>query len=325
MAQLREMRRAERPPPVELSPHEPRRFWTRQRFDNRVLPVLFLLPALVFIFALTVWPVLDALRLSFTGADLRSLMTGEYEYVGLDNYRHVVMDPHLRRVFLTTAVFGLACVAGTMVLGIASALLLSQRFRGRWLLAVAVLLPWAVSNVAAGTVWRWMFHDQYGLVNWALTSLGLEAFDGFPWFNDRYTAFFAIGVVVVWQSFPFIALVMLAGLQSLPKDVLEAARVDGAGGWQLLRRIQLPMLKPLILVLVVISTIWDFKIFDQIFVMTEGGPARGTEVIAITTWREAFTQHEFGLAAALAMALFVVIGVITLLYLWLIRDDEDFT
>ena len=129
--------------------------------------------------------------------------------------------------------------------------------------------------------------------------------------------------MVVWQSFPFIALAMLAGLQSLSGEVLEAAKVDGAGPWQLLRLIILPMLKPLILVLIVISTIWDFKIFDQVFVMTGGGPARATELVAITTWREAFTQHDFGLASALAMSLFVVIGVVILAYLWLIRDDED--
>lgn len=299
-----------------------RRRW-RRRFERHLLPALFLLPAALFIFGLTVWPVLRALQLSFTDADLAMFMTGEFSYLGLANYIEVLTDPHLRRVFITTAVFGLACVLGTMVLGIAVALLLNRVTRGRGVFSILVLLPWAVPHVASAVVWRWIFHDQYGLANWALTRVGLETFGGFPWFNDRYTAFTAIGVVVIWNSFPFVALCLLAGLQSVSSEVLDAARVDGAGPWQRLRHITLPMLKPLILVLVVISTIWNFKIFDHVFVMTEGGPARQTELVAVTTWREAFTQHDFGLASALAMALFVILAVITLLYLWVIREEED--
>jgi ABC-type sugar transport system permease subunit len=296
----------------------------RQLFDTKLLPALYLAPAFVFIFGLTVWPVLQTFRLSLTGADLRSLMTGEHEFVGLENFATIVTDGHLRVVFLQTALFGLACVLATMVLGMAVALLLNQRFRGHTLVGVLVLLPWAVPAVAGSIVWQWMFHDQYGIVNWSLASVGLVGFDGFPWFNDRYTAFFAIGVVVVWQGFPFVALCLLAGLKSVSGEVLEAAKVDGAGPWQTVRLIIMPILKPLILVLIVISTIWNFKIFDQVYVMTRGGPARATEVLAITTWREAFTQHDFGLAAALAVAMFLILAVITALYLWLIRDDEEF-
>lgn len=300
-----------------------RRARHRRWFERRLLPALFLLPAGLFIFGLTVWPVLRALQLSFTDADLGMFMTGEYSYIGLANYFEVVTDAHLRRVFLTTAVFGLLCVLGTMTLGIAVALLLNRRIKGRAVLAILVLLPWAVPHVASAIVWQWIFHDQYGLANWALMGLGFDMFDGFPWFNDRYTAFTAIGTVVVWNSFPFVALCLMAGLQSVPPDVTDAAKVDGAGPWQRLRHITLPMLKPLILVLVIISTIWNFKIFDHVFVMTGGGPARQTELVALTTWREAFTQHDFGLASALAMALFVVLAIVTLLYLWIIREEDE--
>lgn len=295
----------------------------RRRFDTQLLPALYLAPAALFIFGLTIWPVLQTFRLSLTAADLRSLMTGEYGFVGLDNFVEIVTDGHLRIVFLQTAVFGLVCVVATMVLGMAVALLLNTRFRGHTLLGVLVLLPWAVPAVAGSIVWQWMFHDQYGIINWTLASVGMGGFDGFPWFNDRFTAFTAIGTVVVWQGFPFVALCLLAGLKSVSGEVLEAAKVDGAGPWQSVRLIILPILKPLILVLVVISTIWNFKIFDQVYVMTRGGPARATEVLAIATWREAFTQHDFGLAAALAVSMFLILAVITALYLWLIRDDEE--
>ncbi len=290
---------------------------TRVWFEGRALPWLLLAPAGVIVFGLILYPVGRTFWLSFREAGLPFLARGESRFVGLDNYADLATNPLLRRVFLTTAGFGFACVAATMTLGLAVALLLNQRFRGRAVLGVLVLLPWAVPRVAAGVVWRWMFHDQYGLVNWVLPGL-----DGFAWFNQRLTAFFAIGVVVVWQSFPFVALSLLAGLSSIPPEVREAARVDGASPFQTLRHVTLPMLKPLLLVLVVVSTIWDFKIFDQVYVMTEGGPARSTEVAAITVYREAFGRLHLGTAAAMAMALFAVLAVMTVIYTRLARVEE---
>ena len=236
--------------------------------------------------------------------------------VGLDNYADLVGDPHLRSVLLTTVGFGLACVAATLALGLAVALLLNQRFRGRAVLGVLVLLPWAVPRVAAGTVWRWLFDDQYGLVNWAL-----PGFEGHAWFNSRGSAFLAIGVVVVWQSFPFVALSLLAGLQAIPPEVREAARVDGAGPWHQLFYVTLPLLKPLLLTLVVVETIWDFKIFDQVYVMSGGGPARSTEVAAVTVYR-AIARTQLGSAAAMAVALFLVLGALTLVYTRVARLEE---
>lgn len=290
---------------------------TRVWFEGRALPWLLLAPAGVIVFGLILYPVGRTFWLSFREAGLSFLARGESRFVGLDNYADLATDPLLRRVFLTTAGFGFACVAATMTLGLAVALLLNQRFRGRAVLGVLVLLPWAVPRVAAGVVWRWMFHDQYGLVNWIL-----PGFEGFAWFNQRLTAFLAIGVVVVWQSFPFVALSLLAGLSSIPPEVREAARVDGASPFQTLRHVTLPMLKPLLLVLVVVSTIWDFKIFDQVYVMTEGGPARSTEVAAITVYREAFGRLHLGTAAAMAMALFAVLAVMTVIYTRLARVEE---
>ena len=289
-------------------------------FDQKILPWLLLSPALLLVFGLVLYPVGRTVWLSFRSAGLPYLAFGESRWVGLDNYRDLLTDAHLREVFLTTATFGLACVAATLAAGLAVALLLDQPFRGRALLGVLVLLPWAVPRVAAGVVWRWMFDDQYGLVNWTLSHLGHD-FMGFSWFNDRLPAFIAVGVVVVWQSFPFVALSLLAGLQSIPPDVKEAARMDGASPFQMLHHVTLPMLKPLILTLVVVSTIWDFKIFDQVYVMTGGGPYRSTELVAITVWREAFARLHLGSAAALAMALFAVLMVMTVAYGRLARDE----
>ncbi len=297
------------------------RSW-RQLFDNRLLPVLLVLPAVIVIGGLVGYPVVRTMWLSFTDADLGSLMTGDMDLVGFDNYVRALEDPTLRRATVATVIFGLACVAGTMIVGIAVALLLNRGFRGRTLLGVLVLLPWAIPNVAASLVWRWIFNDQYGVLNWLLSSVGLTGFDGFAWFNNWLTAFVVIGIVVIWQSFPLVSLVLLAGLQTIPSDVMEAATVDGASAWQRTRLITLPMLKPLLLVLIVISTIWDFKIFDQIYILSGGGPARRTEVLAFTAYREAFTQSDFGLGSALAMILFVILIAVTIVYIRLVREEE---
>ena len=297
----------------------------QQRFDRTLLPPLLLAPALLIIFGLVGYPVLRTFWLSFHDAGLAAMVSGEMEFVGLDNYVTVLSDPHYRRVFLVTAVFGLACVVGTMGLGVGVALLLNQPFKGRVVLGVLVLLPWAMPRVAAATIWRWMFHDQYGVVNWLFTTFGFSNFEGFAWFVSPLRAFIAIGVVVIWQSFPFVALSVLAALQSIPQDVVEAARLDGASPLQRLRHITLPMIKPVLLVMVIISTIWNFKVFDQVFVMTEGGPARSTEVLAIATWREAFTRLDFGLASALAIAMFFILTLVTIVYVRAIRDDEELT
>lgn len=305
---------------MSATPISPGRSW-RQRFDTAVLPVALVTPALVLIAGLIGWPVLRTAWLSFREAGLRSLTSGISEFVGLDNYTAVLTDPDLRRVVVVTLVFGLICVIGTMTVGMAAALLLNRPFPGRVLVTLAVLLPWAMPRVAAATVWKWMFNDRYGFVNWSLSSLGLD-FDGYAWFISPLPAFFAIGVVVIWQSFPFVAISLLAGLQSIPDDVVDATRIDGASAWQRLRYVILPMLKPVLLVLVVLSTIWDFKIFDQVFVMTGGGPARSTEVLSIATYREAFTQLDFGLGSALAMLMFVILAVVTVVYIRLIKDEE---
>lgn len=297
------------------------RSW-RRIFDNKLLPLLLILPAAVVILGLVGYPVARTAWLSVTDASgLPALTDGAMEFIGLGNYVEIAQDPALRRSALATVVFGLACVAGTMVVGIAVALLLNRPFRGRRVLAVLVLLPWAIPHVSATLVWRWLFNDQYGILNWALSAVGLSQFDGYSWFLQWHTAFLVIGIVVVWQSFPFVSIALLAGLQTVPTDVTDAARVDGASAWQQVRLIRLPMLKPLLLVLVVISTIWDFKIFDQVYVMTGGGPARRTEVLAISTYREAFTQLEFGLGAALAMVLFLILVAITIVYMRVAREE----
>ena len=291
--------------------------WARHR-----LPLGLVAPAAILVGALVGYPLVRTLWLSFTDTGLADLISGTGDWVGLDNYREVFTDEALRRALVNTVVFGTVAVAVTMLFGLGVALLLNQRFRGRGLLTVLVILPWAMPAIAASSVWRWMFNDQYGLVNWVLVRLGASSFEEYSWFTDRLPAFAAILVVVVWQSYPFIALSILAALQTLPGEVLDAAKVDGAGAWQRLRYVTLPLLRPIIAVLAVISTIWNFKIFDQVYVLAAGVPERATDTAAVAAYRLAFASSEFGLGSALAVVLFVILLAVTLVYLRMLRGQE---
>lgn len=281
-------------------------------------PYLLLLPALICLAVLTVYPLLQTLWLSFHKMTL--LQADPPQYIGLANYRHLLQDGFFWFVLANTAVFTLACVVLTMLVGFGVGCLLNLPFRGRTVLGVVVLLPWVMPKVAASIVWKWIFDDRYGVANYALTRLGLD-FGGFSWFTSAPVAFGVVILLVVWQSFPFIALSVLAGLQSIDPSLHEAAQVDGASNWQRLRYITLPLLRNLLVILTILSTVWDFKIFDQIYVMTEGGPAQSTFVMGIHAWMTAFGEMQMGRASAVAMIMFVVLAAVTAVYLLATREE----
>jgi N,N'-diacetylchitobiose transport system permease protein len=296
---------------------------TRRVIARLTLPVLLLLPALTIIVALVGYPLVRTIYLSFTDTGLGNLIYGGSEWVGLDNFKEALTDVQLRTSLVNTVVFGTVCVAGTMVLGFAVALLLNQRLRGNVLFSVAVLLPWAVPAIAASAIWKWLFDARYGFVNWALVHLGLHSFQDYAWFADRLSAYVAIFITVVWQSFPFVALSLLAGLQTIPKETLQAAAVDGAGPFARFRLITLPLLRPIVAVLVIFSTIWDFKIFDQIYVMAAGVPDRSADTAAVAAYREGFALSHYGLGSAVAVVLFVILLAFSLVYVRLIGKEGE--
>jgi N,N'-diacetylchitobiose transport system permease protein len=295
----------------------------RRAVARLTLPVLMLLPAMVIIVALVGYPLVRTVYLSFTDTDLGNLIYGGSDWVGLQNFKEVFTDEHLRASLVNTVLFGTACVIGTMVFGFAVALLLNERLKGNFVFSIAVLLPWAVPAIAAAAIWKWLFDPSYGFVNWALVHLGFDSFQDYAWFASRFSAYVAIFITVCWQSFPFIALSLLAGLQTLPKETLQAAAVDGAGSWQRFRLVTLPLLRPIIAVLVVFSTIWDFKIFDQIYVMAAGVPDRGADTAAVAAYREGFALSHYGLGSAVAVVLFLILLAFSILYVRLIGKEGD--
>jgi N,N'-diacetylchitobiose transport system permease protein len=282
----------------------------QHRFD--LMPLALLAPALALIVGLLLYPLLDTLWLSLHQVSLGGLVSGELPWAGLDNFATLLSDSFFWEVFRNTVALAIACVVLTMALGTLVALLMARLPTwARILLSLAVLVPWATPKVAATIVWKWIFDDQNGVLNWGLAAVGLHQFDHFNWFIDPLRAFAVITVLIVWQSFPFVALSMYAGLQTVPADVIEASRVDGANAWRIFWSIKVPLLRPVIAVLLILSTIWDFKVFSQVYVMTGGGPARSTYVIGLYSYLTSFRSHDFGMGAALAVVMLAVLLVIT--------------
>jgi len=297
----------------------------RRAVNRLTLPVLLLMPALIIIAGLVGYPLVRTVYLSFTDTGLGELIYGGSTWVGLENFKEVFADEHLRTSLVNTVVFGTACVVGTMTLGFCVALLLNQRLRGNLFFGVAVLLPWAVPALAASAIWKWLFDARYGFVNWGLVNLGFDGFQDYAWFADRESAYVAIFITVVWQSFPFVALSLLAGLQTIPKETLQAAAVDGANALQRFRLVTLPLLRPIVAVLVIFSTIWDFKIFDQIYVMAAGVPDRSADTAAVAAYREGFALSHYGLGSAVAVVLFLILLAFALIYVRLVGREGEFS
>ncbi|MGH3447472.1 MAG: carbohydrate ABC transporter permease [Nocardioidaceae bacterium] len=265
---------------------------------------------------LLLYPLADTFWLSLHHVSLGGLVRGDLPWAGWANFSELLSDPFFWHVFRNTAALAVACVVLTMTLGTLVALLLDRLPTwSRILVSLAVLVPWATPKVAATIAWKWIFDDQNGVLDWMLTSIGLHGFEEFNWFVEPLLAFTVITVLIVWQSFPFVALSMYAGLQSVPKNVVEASKVDGASAWRTFWNIKVPLLRPVIAVLIILSTIWDFKVFSQVYVMTKGGPARSTYVLGLYSYLTSFSAHDFGKGAAVAVFMLLLLLAITGVYI----------
>ncbi len=272
------------------------RWGMRWRMTNAQFSLALLAPALI-LFALTVvYPLLRAIFLSFQSFSLvNPLATG---FVGLQNYATLLRNPSYREVWLTTLIFVAGSVAGQFVVGFLTALVLNnQALRQRNLFRGLLLVPWVVPTVVTSLLWKWIYNQQYGIFNYVLLKLG--AIDSFKaWIGDPQLALFAATLANVWKGFPFHMIVLLAALQTIPHDLVEAAIIDGASVLQRFRDIVLPHLRYIIMIDVLVSIIWTFQNFTLIWTMTEGGPGTATTTLAISIYRTAFQGFDLGLGAA---------------------------
>ncbi|MFG1658302.1 carbohydrate ABC transporter permease [Micromonospora chersina] len=284
------------------------------------LALVLLLPAALVVFGVVLYPAGRALVISFYDVD--SPFPGRYPFVGLHNYTEVLADPRLWAAVGHTAYFTLVSTMLELVLGLGLAHLLAAPLRLRWLFRAIVILPWALPTIVNGAMWRWVLNAQYGVANALLTDLHLQ--NGYrSWLgNDPFLALNMVIVADVWKNTSLVAFFLLAGLQTIPSGLYEAARVDGAGPVRSFFRITLPLLVPNIALVLVLRTIEAFKVFDIIYVMTGGGPASGTQTVTFFTYLQAFSAQRFSTGASLAYLTVVAVLLLALVYLRLLRQSE---
>jgi multiple sugar transport system permease protein len=250
-------------------------------------------------------------------------------YVGLDNFRTMVHDEYFRKALLNTFKLILLTVPAGTLLGLGVAVLLNQPLRGRGFFRTAYFLPVVTSTVAASVVWTWIFQPRYGIVNQWLKPFGVGEM---KWLTDPKLVLIPIAVVAIWQRLGFNMVLFLAGLQAIPRILYEAAIIDGANRWQRFRYVTLPLLSPTTFLVIVLSMITNFQIFDQVYVITQrtvpGGVNGSASTLTYFLYRTAFTDSEYGLASATALVLFVIILAITVIQLgmqrfWVYYETEE--
>lgn len=299
---------------------------TRLRLLRATRPWLLLAPALVVLGVLLLWPMVRVVMLSFQDYGLRQIRTGESNYTGLDNYRKLLTDSFLWQTALpNTVLFAAACVSLTVVLGTLVALLLHRLGRfWRVVCSTVIMAAWAMPAVTGTYAWIWIFDPLNGPVSGGLDSLGLIEPRETNWFTDRWS-FYAIATLnVVHHGFPFVAITVFAGLLTIPRELPEAAIVDGANAWQRFWHVTVPTIKPVFTVVTILSTIWDFKVFVQIYLMP-GGDGANPEVLNLGVWSyvRSFGRNEYGTGAAIAVLLTVLLLAITVFYVRTLFKERD--
>jgi multiple sugar transport system permease protein len=292
---------------------------TAQHAPRRVLgdllPYLLLVPSLVMLIAVTVYPLLYSARIS--GYAFR--FGKETNFIGLGNYSQVLRDEHFWSSLGVTATYAFFAVSVEFLLGLGLALLLANELRFRDFFRTVLIIPMIVTPVVVGVVWRLLYTSEFGVVSFVTRTLfGTNV----TILGDPALALPALIVMDIWEWTPFMFLVLLAGLQALPQEPFEAARVDGASALQTFRDLTLPMLKPVILVALLIRTMDAVTIFDQVWVMTGGGPGESTEVVTLLIYRTAFKFSILGTAAAMVFFLMAAILAISLVYVRLLRSPD---
>ena len=281
--------------------------------------LLLLLPAALVVFGVVLYPVGRTFVVSLF--DVTSSMAGDYPFVGLDNYTRVFGDSAFYTALGHTLYFTLASTSLELVLGIAVALLLNAPLRARWLWRSIVVLPWALPTIVNGSMWRWIFNGQYGALNGLLATLGISD-SPTQWLGSPFLALNMVIVADVWKNTSIVVFFILAGLQTIPDELYEAARIDGAGRWQTFWQITLRLLAPAVAVVLILRTIEAFKVFDIVYVMTGGGPASGTQTVAFYTYLQAFSNQLFGYGAALAYLIVLAVFALAMGYLKLLRQGQ---
>lgn len=285
---------------------------------ERLFGYLLLLPTLAVLALVILYPVLDGMRISLMRMRLTS--TSEPRYIGLDNYVDLFHDEKFWFTLRTTAIWTISNVIAQLVLGLALAVLLNERLKGRGLYRSIALIPYIVPSVAAALIWRWMYDGSSGIFNAILYRLGIiDAYK--PWLGEVNTALPAVIVESVWKGTPFVMILLLAGLQTISPEYYEAAAIDGATAWNRFVDITLPLLRPALAVATVLTTVYTVNNFNAIWLMTQGGPLGTTEILFTWAYKLAFDRFDFGVAATVSVVLFGILAIFAAIYIFLVERE----
>ncbi|MEU7984129.1 sugar ABC transporter permease [Streptosporangium canum] len=300
-----------------------------------VIPYVLLVPGLVVIAGLLLYPLFQMIVISFQKVGIPQINGKKpAAWVGWDNYTKVLDNEIFWSSLRNTVVFAAVTVTLTLVLGTAVGALLNKLGKKMsTVVVVGIMSAWAVPPVAQGVIWRWLFDADAGMINWVLNLLpdwlssllfGRADWTGEPWLNDALTIYLVLIICVVWASFPFIAVSVLAGLKGIPTELYEAARVDGSTPWRTFRKITFPLLKPVFSVLTILSIIWNFKVFSQLYVLMNGPTNREAFNLSMFSFAEAFrSPPKMGTGAAIAVILTLLLLVVTAVYVRQIVKTEE--
>jgi multiple sugar transport system permease protein len=296
---------------------------SRRAMRRYTVGYLFLLPAFVCLMIVSFVPMFQGIETSFHIFNL--FRPGHHEFVGLDQYGYLLHDAIFAKAFWQSWYFALGSVVCQCVLGMIAALLLNQNIRFRGFFRGLVLIPWVVPGSLAAMMFGLLFTST-GLVNTVLANLGLVqlgVIDAFhPWLSDPSTAMPTLILTNTWKGFPFFAVMFLAALQSIPKDYYEAAKIDGASGWDAFRHITVPSIAPTILITTLLGTIWTYNSIDLIYILTSGGPFYATMTLAMFAYNQGFGRGNIGYASAVGVVIVLLMALLTVIYLAAYRRTE---
>jgi multiple sugar transport system permease protein len=284
-----------------------------------LLGVLLIAPTVLIFCAVIVYPLVSALYLSLFSVFTPTLAS---TFIGFDNYAALAQSPEFWRSLLNNLIWTVLTLALQIVLGVAAALMLNQAILFRSLARSLILFPYFVSTVVAVLVWRWLFNDLYGVLNHTLMWAGILNMP-LDWLGSMPNAMVSVVLVGAWKYFPFVVIAVLARLQTIPEQLYEAATIDGAGAWGRFWDVTLPQLREVLVVVILLRAIWDFKEFDLIYLLTGGGPIIGTQTLPLMVYKEAFGLNQMGRASAVAVAMMLVMLVFMLAYFRALKSRGD--
>lgn len=312
------------PPPTRTKGTSPSPRGGRKSLPSGWWPYLLIGPAVLSMATLLLYPLVKNIILSFQKVDKIEFIQRKSPFTGVDNYTQLLGDSQFWTVVVRSFAFTAANVALIMILGSLIGLLLNRL--GKWMrlvLSMALVMAWAMPIVASVTVFQWLFDEQFGVMNWLMRTLGFSGYEQHNWFETGFSTLVIVTVLVVWGSIPFVALNMYAGLTTVSGELYEAARMDGANGWQTFWQVVFPNLKSFFLVTTFLEVIWVFKAFTQVYAMKAGGPDRASEILPVFAYVEGQSQFHYGLAAAISVLTIVMLLIVMSFYFRLILKQEE--